>query len=303
MIYLDAVWMLNFLLDGMILFLTQAVTKANASFLRLMVGAFTASLIVPLTIFYPDTLFSTPIGKLLFSVVIILTAFQFQTLRMFFRNLVSFYFITFAIGGALFGSHYFIQSNVNLTANGMVTFNSGYGDPVSWFFVLVGFPIAWWFTRERLERITLLKMKYEEIYPVVIEYAGKKVESKGLVDSGNQLIDPLTKKLVFLADESVFKRLIEERDWELLKEVSESFQVDQLPGVLQERVTFVPYQGAEGSGQLMLTLRVDGISALAEGTSILVQSPLLGIQFGEMTADGSYHVLLHPHMKQKGKVA
>ncbi|MBM7552843.1 sigma-E processing peptidase SpoIIGA [Thalassobacillus pellis] len=303
MIYLDAVWLLNFLLDGMILTLTLAVTKSYAPKGRVMTAAFVASLIVPLTIYFPDSFLTSPAGKFIYSIAIISVAFSFKSLKIFLRNLVTFYFITFALGGALMAGHFFIQSNIHLSSDGMVTFSGGYGDPVSWLFVLIGFPVAWYFTKKRLEGIAVLKMKYEEIYDVSIEWKGKTVSSRGLVDSGNHLRDPITNKLVFLGDQVVFESFFNGDEWSLLKEVGESFDIGKIPERLQKDIRFIPYQGASGGSQFMLALQVDAITVHTKENTILLQKVLLGLQFGNMTEDDSYHVLLHPLMMQKGKVA
>ncbi|MFG6118159.1 sigma-E processing peptidase SpoIIGA [Thalassobacillus sp. B23F22_16] len=303
MIYLDAVWLLNFLVDGMILIITQAVTKSYASMKRMMFAALIASFIVPLTIFFPNSWLVSPLGKFTYSILIVLAAFPYKSLRLYMRNLTTFYFVTFAIGGTMFASHFFLNMNVQMATSGIVTFSTGYGDPISWLFVIIGFPAAWWFTKQRLERIAVLKLKYEEIYEVVLEWNGKKTVSTGLVDSGNQLVDPLTKKLVFLGDEEVFQAFVSEEEWTALKEVEETFDINRIPESLQDSVHFVPYQGAGGERKLMLAIQLSKIELVSEGKNICMHAPLLGMQFGKMTDDDSYHVLLHPEMMQKGKVA
>ncbi|SEB17399.1 stage II sporulation protein GA (sporulation sigma-E factor processing peptidase) [Thalassobacillus cyri] len=304
MIYLDAVWLLNFLVDGMILIITQAVTKSYTTMRRIMFAALIASLIVPLTIFFSDSWLVSPLGKFAYSMIIILAAFPYKSIAVYLRNLTSFYFVTFAIGGALFASHFFLRMNVQMSAPGMVTFSTGYGDPISWMFVLIGFPVAWWFTKQRLQRIAILKLKYEEIYDVILEWNGKRAASTGLVDSGNHLSDPLTNKLVFLGDEEVFRSFVTEEEWSELKEVEESYDINRIPDSLQESVHFIPYKGASGERKLMLALQLDKIELVSdEKKKISMHAPLLGLQFGRLTDDDSYHVLLHPEMMQKGKVA
>lgn len=41
------------------------------------------------------------------------------------------------------GVHYFLASEVNVLHGAVVTFRGGYGDPVSWLFVVLGFPVSY----------------------------------------------------------------------------------------------------------------------------------------------------------------
>src|SRR5699024_9494887 len=108
-IYLDAIWLLNFLLDMMLLMLTGALARERTKRKRLFLGAFMAALLVPITLFYPDSFFTGLIGKLVFSLGIILCTFRFRSVYQTVKLLILFYFTTFAIGGGLIGIHYFLN--------------------------------------------------------------------------------------------------------------------------------------------------------------------------------------------------
>ena len=80
-----------------------------------------------------------PAGKLAFSVVIVVVTFGFKRFRFFFQNLFSFYFATFLMGGGIIGAHSLLQSN-SIVQNGvMITNQTGFGDPISWLFIVGGF--------------------------------------------------------------------------------------------------------------------------------------------------------------------
>lgn len=94
-----------------------------------------------------------PAGKLAFSVVIVLVTFGFKRFRYFFQNLFSFYFATFLMGGGIIGAHSLPQSN-SIVRNGvMITNQTGFGDPISWMFIVAGFPALWFFSKRRIEDI------------------------------------------------------------------------------------------------------------------------------------------------------
>src|SRR5699024_96215 len=114
--------------------------------------------------------------------------------------LLLFYFITFSIGGGLIAAHFLLQNPVGISSNGILTMEKGYGDPISWIFIIVGFPIVWWFTKNRLDKHATDKIHYDQLYSVTIRLNGEDHSTKGYLDSGNQLVDPLTKKPVIICD-------------------------------------------------------------------------------------------------------
>jgi stage II sporulation protein GA (sporulation sigma-E factor processing peptidase) len=302
-IYLDAVWLLNLLMDGMILSLTQGITRAKSSKTRMIAGAFVASTIVPITIYMPDSWLVSISGKIVFSMFIIWVAFSYTSLRAFFVRWISFYFITFAIGGTMMGVHYFLATEISLQGGSVVTFSGGYGDPVSWLFVVIGFPISYFFTKWRLDQVSVHRMKLEDIYDVSIEWNGRIAHCKGLVDSGNQLIDPISRKMVFLADPFVWGQFFSKEELDCLEVEKVISSMDDLPEEIQSSIRLVPYQAAGVSGQLLLTLLVDKVTVKTDAGTLEMKHPLLGVQHQDLNHDRLYQMLIHPHMMVKGKSA
>lgn len=302
-IYLDAVWLLNFLMDAMILNLTLGLTRAKSSKLRLILAAVIASSMVPLTVLMPGSFFTTSLGKVVLSLIIVWVAFRYASLRSFLMQWVSFYFITFAIGGSMMGVHFFLMSDIQVQGGTLVTFSGGYGDPVSWLFVFIGFPSSYFFTKWRFNQIAVHQMKFDNIYEVTVKWNGKSAICQGMVDSGNQLVDPVTRKIVFLADHQVLIQLLEKEVLEYLTMDRVVASMDELPEEIQKNVRLVPFQAAGSKGQLLVTLMVDSISIQTPEGALNLNHPLLGIQHHDLTHDQSYQMLIHPHVMVKGRTA
>ncbi|WP_255822214.1 sigma-E processing peptidase SpoIIGA [Halobacillus shinanisalinarum] len=301
--YLDAVWTLNVFMDGMILYLTQGLTRAKTTNKRLFAAALFASCIVPITVLMPNVWLTSAIGKLFFSLIIIYIAFSVKSIQSFLIQWLTFYFVTFAIGGGLLGIHFFLNSHIEFDGSSMITFSSGYGDPVSWVFVCVGFPVSWVFTKWRMEQVQAHQMKVEDLYNVTIRFNGKKVDCTGLVDSGNQLIDPISKKMVFLADLHVWRQLLPDQELEFLKSDQVYDHLEDLSPAIQSALRIVPFQGAGSLGQLMVTFTVESITIHTKDGQLKVDRPLLGIQHHDLTHDQMYQILIHPHASLKGITA
>src|SRR5699024_1803022 len=141
---------------------------------------------------YPNTFFTSVVGKLIYSLGIIVCTFRFRTVHQTIKLLMMFYFTTFAVGGGLIGINYLLKQPMVMTASGVLTFNGGFGQPVSWLFVVIGFPIVWKFTKNRMDKHAIEKIRYEQMYDLALQIDKKQFYTTGLMDSGNQLVDPLT---------------------------------------------------------------------------------------------------------------
>ncbi|MGM8364216.1 sigma-E processing peptidase SpoIIGA [Virgibacillus sp. W0181] len=295
-IYLDAVWLLNFLIDMMLLMLTQALAKDNTKKIRIIIGSFIASLLVPISIYFPGTFFTTFFGKIVYSVIIILSAFQFISVNKVLKLLFLFYFTSFAIGGGLIGVHFLLQDTYQLSENGFLTFQGGYGDPISWMFVIIGFPFIWLFTKTRMDKHAIEKIRYDQLCPVTIQMKGKSFQTVGYIDSGNQLVDPLTKKPVIICDEQFLLQWFTKKEWELLNVAFKTLNMDEFPSGWEKDICFVPYQGVDGSSQFLLALKPEKLIIEYNGEIITTSQCLIGIQFASLSKDASYHCLLQPQL-------
>src|SRR5699024_9574883 len=109
----------------MLLILTSTIAKVKTSRIRLLIGAFIASLIVLISIFYSDKFLSSIPGKFLYSLIIIVSIFRFLTINRTFKLLLLFYFITFTVGGGLFAIPYMLQQPIGISSSGFITVNRG----------------------------------------------------------------------------------------------------------------------------------------------------------------------------------
>lgn len=280
----------------MLLALTNKLTKLNIKQTRLFLGALVASMIVPLTIYYPDSFFATLPFKIIFSIIIILTTFGYKNIVQLFKLLFLFYFISFSVGGGLIALHFTLKNPITTTNTGILTYNSGFGDPISWLFVICFFPIVWLFTKERMDKHVQEKIRYDALYNVAITIKGIKHNTTGFVDSGNQLVDPFTKKPVVICDESFLLHWFEDAEWKTLKQAFENWEMERIPSKWLDSIVVIPYQGVEGGDGILFAIKPDMFTIAYGQQEIHTKQVLIGVKFGQLTNDASYHCLLQPEL-------
>lgn len=293
-IYLDTVWLLNLIFDLMLLMLTKGIARFSAPAWRIWIGALVASFIVPILFIFPDSFVQSVLFKVIYSFIIIFCAFGFHSIFQFLKLFFIFYFVTFSIGGGLIAVHYLFSHSI--TGNGFLV-AAGHGDPISWVFVLVGFPLSYLFTKHRMNQHIIDKIRYEQLYTVTIQIKNEAYTTTAYVDSGNHLTDPISKKPVVICDEPFLKQWFSNEDWESLKKAADSFDMDLLPEEWEHLIHFIPYQGVNGNG-VLLAIRPEACTIHETNRTLRTRKFLIGVRFGELAKDGTYHCLLQPQIMQ-----
>lgn len=296
-IYLDIIWALNFLFDSLLLYLTAILLKRDVRLWRILMGGLIGSVIILLSITPLHSYSSHPMVKLLFSVVMVMAAFGFKRLTYFLKGLMTFYLTTFLIGGSLIGVHYFLKFDNDLTSSVMIASVKGFGDPISWLFVLLGFPIAWHLSKKNMESLEMTKIQYDSLIQVWIEIKGKKYQFKGLVDSGNQLYDPISRMPVMFVS---IKDVVDQLPKELVRIAQNPDEAilgkQPIHADWESLIKVIPSKVVGSDHQLILAIKPDSIVLETNEEIIDVEKGLVSFSMQQLSADDAFQCIVHPKM-------
>lgn len=242
-----------------------------------------------------------PLIKLLYSLLIVYTTFGFVRFRTFTQTILTFYFVTFMVGGGLVGTHFFLQTNEMM--NGLVSTKSvAYGDPISWLFVVLGFPVMYYFSKKRIADVEVTKIHYEQIVKVRVQIDTLDIEIDGLIDSGNQLYDPLTKTPVMIMNISSFENILPE--W-LIEQVGSKNEIPHIPETDLEwstRLRLIPYRAVGVNHQFLWAIKPDAIHIYHEGKVIIPNKVFIGLNADPLSTNEEYQCILHSKLLLSQKV-
>nr|WP_249745349.1 sigma-E processing peptidase SpoIIGA [Mesobacillus boroniphilus] len=294
---MDVIWALNLLFDTFLLYLTAIILKRQVKLWRLSMGGAIGSLLIILAITPFHAVAGHPAGKLFFSILMVLAAFGYKRFRFFIKALMTFYVTTFLLGGTLTGVHYFIQFDMDLASNVAMNHIKGFGDPISWLFVLLGFPLAWHFSKRNIEQFEMTKIQYESLADVEVQFMKMDFNIKGLIDSGNQLYDPISKMPVMILSiancldsiPSEIKRIAENPDCVLSGDGNFSPQ-------MENRMRIIPCKVVGQEHQLIIAFSPDKIKITTDEGIYIAEKGLISFTAQELSADGSFQCIIHPKM-------
>lgn len=293
-VYVDVVFLLNFLIDFLLLWLTMLVRKQRSPYWRIGVGALIGAFYT-VALFVPGWHWLFPwLTKLLISALMVFVAFGYRSYLSFLRNWGMFYFISFVIGGGMFAAHYILLERETVVNGAVLTEGSGMGSPITWTFVVFGFPLMWWYSRLTFRSLNERQMVQRYLVTVELTVNGRTVRGTGLIDTGNQLRDPLTRTPVIVAEVKFVAPLLPDSFRDLLKDKDFTHGIARLPVEWMKRVKLIPFRGVSRDGDLMVAFKPDKVRIVSDEKMIEGLSVFVGLDGGCLSSDGTYQVIVHP---------
>ncbi|WP_281423098.1 sigma-E processing peptidase SpoIIGA [Paenibacillus oenotherae] len=302
-IYIDVYFMINLLIDGTTLLMTAWVRHIRASWWRVLLAAGIGAMYAILLVFPPMSFMFTIIIKIMLSIVMLLTAFGFGSMQHFIRHIGAFYGVNFAAAGAVLGIHYLLMSgskelwNTMSFVNGTVQPKLQLGIVFLFSIVCVGLYIYRSVMTQRKER----DLVTSHLAEVKVTIGDREHRCIGLIDTGNQLYEPLTRTPVMVMETTVWQedlpaswvnRIREAQVDKLIAEMSD--HDESFP--LQDRLRLVPYRGVNRGAQFMLAIKPDFVEIVREGERFQSRKVLIGLDAGKLVADGAYQAIIHPSL-------
>ena len=192
-VYLDIIFILNFIYDFIVLLSTSIILKRNTKVIRLVLGALFGSLSI-FTLFVRFNTISLIMFKLLISIFIVIISYGFNNIKGFIKNIYYFYLISIILGGFI----YFFKNQ--LSYNNGLLFVNDYSLNIILGIILsiIGITIY-------LKNIKELKLNYNKYIKTTIFFKNYSFKVIGFVDTGNKLKDPYFSKPIILLEKSFIR--------------------------------------------------------------------------------------------------
>lgn len=293
-IYGDIIFVENLLMNYLILFSTAKLTKSRYKKINILLAS-VAGAIYAVFYYYPGFEYLyTWFLKIIFSLFIIVVAFNPYTLKEFCRKILVFYIVSIIFGGAAFGIYYLING-VKFAYKGIFYIDSF---PVK--LLLASILLAYIFVRFSWGYI-ISKIKREKILlDVSIIKEDKKAYLVALLDTGNSLTDPITNLPVLVAEYEAIKELLPLEIQRIFEENKEN-NLNAIASVLSRsewitRFRFIPFNSLGVENGLLIGFKPDGIRIEDNSGKNFIRDIIVAIYNKKLSRDGEYSALLHPEI-------
>ncbi len=300
MVYLDLLFVQNVLIDYLLLSLTSTWRNQPARRWRLLAAAFLGGMYVLFFFFLAFGFMYTFITKILFSGIMVMVAFGFGDWRGYLRLVCAFYMTAFLVGGGVIAFYWLLQSQVDVLYYFQFLRAMDMTQLSVMCVLAVGYPLSWIFARSTYRSLRHQKLKWDHLIRVEGEICGQCFQCIGLVDTGNQLYDPLSRIPVMMIEVTVLPFLPQQilRWVEESKEACVVREMDRIDDLWASRLRFIPYRTIGQQQSWLIALRPEQLSLWTSQRKHEVQKVLIGLTSTPLSPDGAYQAIVHPSLLQ-----
>lgn len=295
-VYMDVLLLLNFCMDFVLLWAAGRFLRRQTPLWRLLLAAllgcgYASAMVLPL----PEWLWSPP-AAVMFSLLMLAAAYPLRDRRSFLRLAGVFYLIACAAGGAALAA-------ASLWGEGPWP---GSVTRVRWVCLLMAAPVVMIVSRRGYLALRRAWSKESFRANLRVQAAGRQVALTALIDTGNDLTEPLSGLPVVVADYRALVSLLPERLRQAWNEAPE--QPDQ---VLQRlygasdtdgwvrRLRLVPFSSIGRRNGLLLGFRADLVVLEQEGRRFSGPA-VVALSRGGLSG-GDYQAVVNPVLLEQGK--
>lgn len=271
-VYLDVFFMINFIMDYMIILITSRIAKVKKKRIRQLAGAscgalYSVIVIKPLT----NHLFKITLVNILIAAVMVLISFGFTSASVYIKNVFLLFVVSFTMSGIINYLYYstvigkYVRNVLSGNSNKVVNARK---------FILVSV-LAYILLSAIVRIIFSVRKDMELYYDVKITFRGKSVVVRGLYDTGNGLTEPVSGKMVHIAEYKILKPLLEGDE------------------KAKENIYVIPFRSIGEEDGIMYGIRMDEMVVLVDDEPKFLYNPIIGIYTGNVSKRGNYSVILN----------
>lgn len=290
-IYIDVVLIENLMMNFIILLATGLILKEKIRIVRLLLSGLLGAIYSLLSYMSILEIYSSMILKIILSIVMIYIAFNPQTMKKMWKDILLFYLTSFVFGGAAFAFIYIVKPQDILMKNGL--FLGTYPLKTIMLGAIIAFIIM-------ITAFTVVKTKITKkdmFCKIEISLNHKKVETIAMIDTGNMLKEPITNTPVIVVEHTLLYDCIPK---EILNHLEELLGGDfnNIPEEIKKeyitKLKFIPFSSLGKQNGMLLGIKADFVKIKTDEneTEEKKENIIVGMYNKSLTKRGEYRALM-----------
>lgn len=287
-IYVDIIIVENLIMNYIILYATGLISKCKICYLRMFFASLIGAIYVACQYISNLSVYSNPLIRLILSIVIVVVAFNPQSVKNMCKQFVLFYLTTFTFGGVATYLIYVLKPQNLIMKNGVYV--GTYVLKVIFIGAIFGTVILIFAFKFAKNKIT----KSDMLCKVKMEINSKEVILNTMVDTGNMLKEPLTGNPVIVVERTALYDLIPK---EILDNI-ESILGGEFKGIPEEikdeyisRLKIIPFSSLGKQNGMLIGIKADSLEIISEQSKKRCDA-IVGIYNKSLTKRGEYRALI-----------
>lgn len=288
-IYIDVVLIENLIMNTIILIATGVVLQEKIQILRILLASLIGAIYSVIAYLSILEIYSSIIMKIILSLIIIYIAFNPQTIKKMWKDILIFYLTSFVFGGAAFALIYIVKPQDILMKNGL--FLGTY--PLKT--IILGAIIAFIIIITAFTVVKTKITKKDMFCEIEIKLNGKKIKTIAMIDTGNMLKEPISNTPVIVVEHTLLYNSIPK---EILNHLEELLGGDfsSIPEKIQKeyqtKLKFIPFSSLGKQNGMLIGIKAEELIIKREEKQEKKQNIIIGIYQKSLTKKGEYRALI-----------
>ena len=288
-VYIDILFLENFILNFIILYATGLISKHKIKFIKIALGSIVGAVYVIITYLIENKVYLNILFKLILSIVIVYIAFTPKTIKEMLKMIVLFYLTSFVFGGAALGVIYMINSGKISIQNGIII--GSYTLRTIFIGAIIAFAVtilAFKFVKTKISKKDLL-------CNITIKINGKEIKTKAMIDTGNMLKEPITNIPVVVVEHTLLKEIIPK---EILENMDNILAGDfkEIPEEIQNeymlKLKVIPFTSLGKQNGMLLGVKAESLKVEEEDNIKDINKVIIGMYNKKLSRKNEYSALL-----------
>ena len=288
-IYIDVVFLENLVMNSIILIASGIILKKKLKWIRILLASSLGAVYTIIGYISVLEIYSNLVLKVILSILIIYIAFNPQTVKQLWKDVLIFYLTSFVFGGVAFALIYVVKPQDILMKNGL--FLGTYPLKTVLLAAIVAFIIL-------IAAFAIVKTKFSKkdmFCEVEVELNNKKIKTRAMIDTGNLLKEPITNTPVIVLEHTLLYECVPKEILDNLESILGGELVKIPEKVRNEYISklkLIPFVSLGKQNGMLVGIKADSLKIIQDDQEKENKNVIVGIYNKSLTKRGEYRALI-----------
>ena len=292
-IYIDVVFLENLVMNSIILIASGIILKKKLKWIRILLASSLGAVYTIIGYISVLEIYSNLVLKVILSILIIYIAFNPQTVKQLWKDVLIFYLTSFVFGGVAFALIYVVKPQDILMKNGL--FLGTYPLKTVLLAAIVAFIIL-------IAAFAIVKTKFSKkdmFCEVEVELNNKKIKTRAMIDTGNLLKEPITNTPVIVLEHTLLYECVPKEILDNLESIlgGELVKIpEEIRNEYISRLKLIPFASLGKQNGMLVGIKADSLKIIQDDQEKENKNVIIGIYNKSLTKRGEYRALIGMHL-------
>lgn len=288
-IYIDVVFLENLVMNSIILIASGIILKKKLKWIRILLASSLGAVYTIIGYISVLEIYSNLVLKVILSILIIYIAFNPQTVKQLWKDVLIFYLTSFVFGGVAFALIYVVKPQDILMKNGL--FLGTYPLKTVLLAAIVAFIIL-------IAAFAIVKTKFSKkdmFCEVEVELNNKKIKTRAMIDTGNLLKEPITNTPVIVLEHTLLYECVPKEILDNLESIlgGELVKIpEEIRNEYISRLKLIPFASLGKQNGMLVGIKADSLKIIQDDQEKENKNVIIGIYNKSLTKRGEYRALI-----------